>query len=447
MKKIVILGGGMGGYYTARGLENSLQLGEAEVTLVDMHGYLCYQPFLAEVAGGAIEARHVQVPLQQHLPKTRVVRAKVTGIRHAEREVDVVNPHGEKWAIDYDMLVVALGGVTRTFPTPGLADTAIGLKSTQEATYIRDTFVKHVQDAAALPRGSRNRDRLLTFAVVGGGLSGTECFAEVVTMARDLVRKTRGIEENELHMYLIEVMDKIMPEVPKERGQWVIDLLEKKGAHVLLETSIENATDGLLHLSNGETIDCGLLVWTAGQIAAPVLKQGDLPLDPRGRLNCNEYLCVCDENGALVPDAWGVGDCTKTPDLSGDGFPDGSCAPTAQHAVRQAKVLSANIVHALRGEALERYYHENAGMVAGLGTGNGLFANGDKSIIVTGLPAWLAHRGYHGLALPTWERKLRVFGDWTEGLLLGRDLTSVDDAEDPKGLFREHAVRPAANPA
>ena len=442
MKQIVILGGGMGGYYTAKGLEASLKPGEAEVTLVDMHSHLVYQPFLAEVASGAIEPRHVQVPLAQHLPKTNIVTAKVEGVRHADKEVDVRSKSGEQWAIPYDMLVVALGGVTRTFPTPGIADQAIGLKTTQEATYIRNTFIRNFNEASSLPKGSRHRDRLLTFAVVGGGLSGTECFAEIVSLAHDLARKTRGVSFREVNLYLIEVMDKIMPEVPPERGQWVIDMLEDRGAHVLLKTSIEDATDGFLHLSDGQVIDCGLLVWTAGQIAAPALKNTDLPLDSRGRLNCNEYLCVVNEDGSLVQDAWGVGDCTKAPDLSGGGFPDGSCAPTAQHAVREAKVLARNLVHALRGEALEQYYHENAGMVAGLGVNRGLFANGNKKLIFTGWPAWMAHRGYHGLALPSWERKLRVFGDWTGAFVLGRDVTSVDDLEDPKGFFQEFAVRP-----
>ena len=103
-------------------------------------------------------------------------------------------------------------------------------------------------------------------------------------------------------------------------------------------------------------------------------------------------------------------------------------------------MLAKNIVRTLRGEASEEYYHANAGMVAGLGRFNGLFANGDKSVVICGLPAWLAHRGYHGLVLPSWERKLRVFGDWTGELVLGRDITSVDEADDPRALFVEHAV-------
>lgn len=441
MKQVLILGGGLGGYYTAKGLESSLADGEAQITLVDMHSYLVYQPFLAEVAGGAIEPRHIQVPLQRNLPNTRIVRAKVTGVRHADRQVDVCDVESkEKWALPYDELVVALGGVTRTFPTPGVAENAIGLKSSQEALHIRDTVVKNLQRAAGLPKGSRWRDKLLSFVVVGGGLSGVECFAEVLCLARDLVFKTPGLSLEELNFRLVEVMDKIMPEVPREKSQWVIDLLERKGGHVMLETSIESAKDNILKLSDGSTIDCGLLVWTAGQIAAPVLKSTDLPLDERGRLNCDACLHVVDAGGTPLAGVWGVGDCAKVADLSGGGLPDDSCAPTAQHAVRQARVLARNIVRTLRGEASEEYYHENAGMVAGLGRFNGLFANGDKSIVICGLPAWLAHRGYHGLVLPSWERKLRVFGDWTGELVLGRDTTSVDEADDPRALFVEHAV-------
>ena len=441
MKQVLILGGGLGGYYTAKGLESSLRDDEAQITLVDMHSYLVYQPFLAEVAGGAIEPRHIQVPLQQNLPKTRVVRAKVLGVRNADKQVDVCDVQsGEKWALPFDELVVALGGVTRTFPTPGVAENAIGLKSSQEALYIRDTVVKNLQRAASMPKGSRWREKLLSLVVVGGGLSGVECFAEVLTLARDLVFKTPGLSIGELNFRLVEVMDKIMPEVPREKSQWVIDLLERKGAHVMLETSIESARGNVLKLSDGSTIDCGLLVWTAGQIAAPVLKDTDLPLDARGRLNCDTCLHVVDAEGAPLAGVWGVGDCTKVEDLSGGGLPDDSCAPTAQHAVRQARVLAKNIVRTLRGEPSEEYYHANAGMVAGLGRFNGLFANGDKSVVICGLPAWLAHRGYHGLVLPSWERKLRVFGDWTGELVLGRDITSVDEADDPRALFVEHAV-------
>ena len=156
----------------------------------------------------------------------------------------------------------------------------------------------------------------------------------------------------------------------------------------------------------------------------------------------------------MVADVWGLGDASCVPDKTGAGLPDGSCAPTAQHAVRQAKVLVANLVATLRaagGEApeLKGYYHENAGMVAGLGTGKGIFASGKKRLIIKGWPAWLMHRGYHGLALPSWERKLRVFGDWTATFVIKRDATDTMGTfgtENPRDFFEEFALRPEPNP-
>jgi NADH dehydrogenase len=114
--------------------------------------------------------------------------------------------------------------------------------------------------------------------------------------------------------------------------------------------------------------------------------------------------------------------------------------PNAQHAVRQAKVLSENIVATLRGDAPTDYYHENIGAVAGLGLGIGAFQSGKTAI--TGLPAWAMHRGYHGVAIPTYERKIRVFGGWAGQLVLGRDFVSLGKVSQPKAFFERFATRP-----
>ena len=105
-------------------------------------------------------------------------------------------------------------------------------------------------------------------------------------------------------------------------------------------------------------------------------------------------------------------------------------------------MLVENVVNTIRGGKMATYYHASAGCVAGLGFGLGIFASGKKKLVVKGPLAWLVHRGYHGLALPTWERKLRVFGDWTGSFLLGRDMTPTVDDMEPRRFFQEFAVRP-----
>lgn len=451
MQRIVILGGGLAGYYVAKGLEKELKAEEASVTLVDLRSACVYQPFLAEVVSGAIEPRHVQTPLRRHLPHTAVIQARVESIDNAKKTV-TVSAAGESWEIPYDQLVVALGAVTKTFPTPGIAENAIGLKAIEEAQSIRNRIIHAIDAAASLPRDSTVRQRLLTFVVVGGGFSGVECFAEMCDLVRILLKRRPSIDPSEVQLHLIEASDRILPELPPHHSAWVINELSKRHGHVHLETFVTDATDGVVTTSAGEHYDTSVLVWTAGVSPSPVLQNTDLPLEPRGRLICGQDLRVrasIDENAPVIDDVWGLGDVSCVPDATGNGLPDGSCAPTAQHAVRQARVLVKNLVATVRGEEstpeLTKYYHKNAGMVAGLGTGKGVFANGSKKLIIKGWPAWLMHRGYHGLALPSWERKLRVFGDWTSTFLIKRDATTTmgtEGTESPRDFFEKHAMRP-----
>src|SRR3990170_261348 len=114
MPKILIVGGGYAGFYTARGLEKWLSPGEAEIVLVDPLPYMTYQPFLPEVAAGSIEPRHATVAHRRHLKRTQVITAKVTGINHATKTATVTPEIGEPWEISYDIVVITAGAVTRT---------------------------------------------------------------------------------------------------------------------------------------------------------------------------------------------------------------------------------------------------------------------------------------------------------------------------------------------
>ncbi|MEX2441813.1 MAG: FAD-dependent oxidoreductase, partial [Pontimonas sp.] len=171
MPNIVIIGGGYAGFYAAFKLERQLRKGEATVTLIDPLPYMTYQPFLPEVAAGSIEARHVVVPHRRHLPRTRVITARVTGINHSDKQVTVTPEFGDTFTVDYDHVVVTAGAVTRTFPIPGVADVAIGMKTVEEAVAVRDRLIDNMHIAAHMPPGPE-RDRLLTVVVVGGGFAG-----------------------------------------------------------------------------------------------------------------------------------------------------------------------------------------------------------------------------------------------------------------------------------
>ena len=208
--------------------------------------------------------------------------------------------------------------------------------------------------------------------------------------------------------------------------------LEKRGAHIHLNTQVLSATDGHVVLSSGDEFDSNLIVWTTGNAPNPVVaKHTDLPVDERGFLLVRADLSIGTAI-AHVPDAWGAGDNAAITDLSVD-TPGARTVPNAQHAVRQGKRLAANLVAALRGEATRNYIHKSIGVVATLGIGRGVFQSG--RIVITGFPAWLMHRGYHVLAVPTWERKTRVFAVWMTALLFGRDIVFLESTQHPRAAF------------
>jgi NADH dehydrogenase len=398
---------------------------------------MTYQPFLPEVAAGSIEPRHAVIAHRRHLKKTKVITAAVSKIDHASKTAEITPAVGEPWTVDYDIVVVTAGAVSRTFPIPGVAEQAIGLKNIEEAMWIRDKMVDNFAKASNLPAGPE-RDRLLTTVVVGGGFAGIEVFGELRSLASSLVGSYHQLEMDDTHFHLIEALGRIMPEVSLKTSLWVIKDLEQRGAQVHLNTQLASAVGGKVEMSDGQSFESDLIIWTAGVMANPVIRNTDLPIEERGRLRVQADLRVINDDG-VVPDAWGAGDVSAVPDLTGNGV-GGFTVPNAQHAVRQGKLMARNLVADLRGETPRDYFHKNLGAVAGIGLYDGVFQNGPFA--VKGLIAWFMHRGYHGLAIPFWDRKIRVFGNWFLNFFLRRDLVGIIDRDNPRAAFDKWAARP-----
>jgi NADH dehydrogenase len=429
--RIVVVGGGYSGFYAAWNLEKRLRRDEAQITVIDPRPYMTYQPFLPEVMAGSIEARHAAVSLRRHLRRTRIVAGQVTRVEHARKTVVVRPTQGPELELAYDLVVVTAGAVTRTFPIPGVAEHAIGMKHVEEAVAIRDSLLTAFDRAAVLPPGPERR-RLLTVTFVGGGFSGVEGFGELLSLATSLLRAYPELSATDLSFHLVEAAGRILPEVTDGPGRWVVRNLESRGAHVHLNTQLLSAADGHVVLSTGEEFDSELIVWAAGNAANPVVaRHTDLPVDERGFLVVGADLRVGPRD-TPVADAWAAGDDAAVPDLAADE-PGRRTVPNAQHAVRQGRHLAMNIAAVLHGQEPTDYVHESLGVVATLGVGTGIFQY--RGIVVKGLPAWLMHRGYHVLAVPTWERKVRVLAGWLAMGVFGRDIVSLANVQRPREAF------------
>ena len=437
--RILIVGGGYVGFTVAKKIQKAIKQTGGVVTIVEPNPYMTYQPFLPEVAAGSMEGRNATVPLRQHLRDTELIPGHVVSVNHAERTA-TVEPidNGEPFELKYDEIILGAGAVTRAFPIPGLAEVAIGMKTVEEAVSVRNWVLERIEVASVLDDPDARR-RALTVVVVGGGFAGVETISELEDMAREAVNRNDRLSVSDLRFVMIEAAPRIMPEVPEDRAETVVAELRARGIEVLLNTSLSDATDGHLQLINmtdkspaGE-MDTDTLIWTAGVAASPMLKNTDFPIDERGRVRVNADLRVAGDNG-VVEGAWAAGDNAAVPDLSGGGV-GGFCVPNAQHASRQALVLAKNILASRRGEPLTDYYHETIGVVAGLGLWKGV-AN-FKGKTFAGPLAWIMHRGYHGSAIPTTERTVRVMTTWALNQLFGRDTTTIRHQRSPRLAFQE----------
>lgn len=448
-KRILVVGGGYVGMYTALGLQRSLKReirsGAVQVTVVDPQTTMTYQPFLPEAAAGNVEPRHVVVPLRRTLRHCRVITGAVTAVDHASRTATVVPIGGAHYRLGYDILVMAPGSVSRVLPIPGLAEHGIGFKTIGEAIALRnrvldrldfaasvsaspDGNASHVTDTAARDSGNdAARRRALTFLFVGGGYAGIEALGELENMARYATRYTPGVEPADMRWVLVEAADRVMPEVSRRMSDYTTAQLRERGIAVKLGTRLNSVTDGHIELSDGDSFDADTIVWTAGVKPHPMLRATDLPLDEKGRLMCDATLAV-----RGTPGVFGAGDCAAVPDVTKPD-PNALCGPSAQHAVRQARRLARTIAQYLHGKPLTPYRHAYAGSVASLGLYQGVAEV--YGFRLRGFPAWWMHRTYHVSKMPTLNRKIRIVADWTGALLFRREVVSLGQLQHPRTEF------------
>lgn len=435
--RILILGGGYVGLYSALGLERRLKRADAEITLVTPDSYMTYQPFLPEAAGGNIEPRHVVVPLRPTLKRTKLIYGRNKGIDHQRKVAHVVPAEGEPYDVPYDHVVIAMGSVSRVLDVPGLSERAIGFKSVAEAIYLRNHVLERME-AADSTKNADVRRSALTFLFVGGGYAGVEALAELEDMARDACKLYSTISPRDMRWILVEAAPGILPEIGPGLGEYAVKILRTRDIEVRLNTRLESATGGVMKLSDGEEFRADTLVWTTGVKASRSGSASPFTTDRGDRIEGDEYLRVRGVEGA-----WTAGDNAAIPDLTTGGI----CPPTAQHAVRQAARLAANLAATIKGGELKPFVYKNLGAIVSLGRYKGVARV--LRFRVKGAPAWFLHRTYHLARIPTFGRKVRVGLDWTVALFFKRDIVQLGSLGRPREAFSQalqdiRSLEPAA---
>ncbi|BFU46904.1 NAD(P)/FAD-dependent oxidoreductase [Krasilnikovia sp. MM14-A1004] len=418
------------GLYAALRLSKKLSARRAEVVVIDPQPHMTYQPFLPEAAAGNISPRHSVVPLRRALSRCRIISGEVTRIEHARKTVTIQPIEGPTTELTYDHIIVAPGSVSRTLPVPGLREHGIGFKTIGEAIFLRNHILDQL-DVAAVTPDPEVRKAALTFVFVGGGYAGIEALAEMEDVVRDALKVYPELRQDEVRFVLVEATNRILPEVGPDMGAYAARQLASRGIDLRLDTRLESCVGGVVRLSDGDEFRTETLVWTAGVKPSPMLDRTDLPRGPRGHITCRPTLQVVDGDKVL-DGAWSAGDCAQVPDLANPGA---FCSPSAQHAVRQAKVLADNIRQVVLGGAPKDYKHKYAGSVASLGLHKGVAKV--YGIKLKGYPAWIMHRTYHMSRIPSLNRKTRVVADWTLALIFKREVVSLGQLHKPREEFTD----------
>jgi NADH dehydrogenase len=410
-KRILILGGGFGGMYAAIHLEKQLARDpNIEITLINRDNFFLFTPMLHEVAACDLDITHIVNPIRKLLKHVQFIAGDVETIDLATKRVTV--SHGSDahtHTLEYDHLILGLGSITNFYNLPGLEENALTMKSLGDAIHLRNQVINSLEEADS-ECAAGNRSQLLSFVVAGGGFAGVETMAAINDFAREALRYYPNLREEQLKMILVHPGDVILPELGAGLGAYAQKALGKRKVDIRTNTKVADYRNGLVTLDDGTRFPAQTLVWTAGTSPNPLLA-GLACHKERGRVIVNEYLEVPEWDGV-----WALGDCACVPDpATGKPYP-----PTAQHAIRQGKVLADNLTAALRGGTKRPFRFKTIGLLASTGRRTGVAQI--FGVNFSGFVAWWMWRTIYLSKLPRFEKKVRVALDWTLDLLFAKDI-------------------------
>ncbi|HYW54163.1 MAG TPA: NAD(P)/FAD-dependent oxidoreductase [Dongiaceae bacterium] len=422
MTRIVVLGGGFAGVAVARRLEKKLRADEAEIALVSRDNFTLFTPMLPEVSSGGLEPRHIATPVRAQMRRTTFVLGEIARVDLDVKSVEARHPiTGAVTRLEFDHIVLALGSVTSTFGIPGVAEHTLPLKTLEDAETLRNRVIAALEQAVVTPPGPE-RDKLLTFVVVGGGYTGCECAGELVDFFHSIVRFYRALRMRDVRMILIEAGTALLPDLPAAMGRYTTRHLARRKVELMLGDGVACIDDDGIALSSGKRVSSATVVWSAGVRPSPVLR--DLP----GVTHARNGGIVTNQDMSVAgrPGVWALGDSAWIPDRPGPDLNDKTAwyPATAQHAIREGPVLADNLVATLRGKPTKPFRYTSLGTMASLGGRRGVAAL-PGGFVLTGFLAWFLWRGYYLARLPGLDRQVRVAIDWAIGVLFPRDIAEL----------------------
>jgi NADH dehydrogenase len=416
-RRLIVLGGGFGGLDVAREVGRSRAAREYwDTLLIDKENFFQFNPLLPAVAVGSVETRHIVYPLRQmalhrHI---RFHKNKVIRIDLERRQVCLHNNLFEP----YEALVIALGSETDYYNVPGAIEHTRPFKTIVDAMTLRARVVELFEMAEQAETRAQRR-RLLSFVVVGGGVTGVEVAAELTEMAREtLLPKYPSLHRSDLSVTVIEAGERVVNTARPDHSAYVLRFLEHHGVVVRLRSPVARVEEKRVHLAGGEVVEGFTILWTAGVRPPDIVRELPLLHARDGRVQVDDHLRALDSNGKPIENVYVIGDSSAAPDGHGGYVPR-----LAQTAVATGRYLGRQLVKRAEGKAGGPFFYHGKGYIISLGK---------HSSVVTffGLPfsgrlAWLMWAGYYLITMVGFRKQLEVGLDHLTHLVFEHDSSQI----------------------
>lgn len=398
LPRVVIIGGGFGGVSLAKKLEKK----PFQVVMLDKRNYHTFQPLLYQVSTSGLEPDSIAYPIRKILKKNKDAYFRMAEVKHIDDKKRVVETNiGE---ITYDYLVIATGSKTNFFGNKSVEDNAIWMKTVPQALNLRSLILENFEEAT-ITKDTDRRKALLNFVIAGAGPTGVELSGAIAELRRNVIPKDyQDIDPNDIHIHLIEGMEKVLPPMSDKSSANAQKYLEELGVEIHLNTFVESYEDHVVKTNKEDlSFQTETFIWSAGVTGAAIegLKEGAL-MEKANRYNVNAFNQIDGYENIFA-----IGDIAL---MTSEEFPKGH-PMVAQPAIQQGDHLAKNLLRTINKQKLLPFEYFDKGTMATVGR-NKAVVDLDK-IKFGGAFAWFVWMFVHLWFLVGFRNRIVTFFNWT----------------------------------
>jgi len=407
-KHIVIIGGGFGGTYTAKGLKSLIENDSVEVTLINRENYFLFTPLLHEVATGGLNSTNVVEPIQEIFRHSNVhfVQDEVRSIDPLSQQVTT-----SMSTFPYDYLVVSSGAETNYYGIPGAEKNTFVLKNLDDAIAIRRHLLSACEKASLI-NDDEQRTLLLSSVIVGAGATGVELAAELIEFMHETLcsyYKMCEFQKEHMKVTLVAASPDVLPQFPEKLRKIAYLELVRKGVSVMTNIKVTGVEPEKILFGENSSIQAHTIIWVAGvkPITMEILGSEK---EKNGRMKVDQFLRVAKEGG-VFENIFALGDVS------------GICPQLAQVAVQQGRTVAFNIGASIDKVDLSAFIYKGKGLLVSLGQ---WYAAGKiYGVVMKGPFMWWLWRTIYLFNFHSWKKRVRIALDWTINIFSPRDITKI----------------------